>query len=133
MKQQLSKQRRKSRQLCKIVKNDCWTDDEIKSSGNDAQVQLNNMKIPYQLRCRSSMQCVRGKNPNFNIVALLKEENGLEEIIFFKFINESHTGNVELTNLNPCENDPILYTIGTSGTWTRSIDYVFFHSNGVCR
>ena len=47
MKQQLSKQRRKSRQLCKIVKNDCWSDDEIESSGNDAQVQLNNMQIPY--------------------------------------------------------------------------------------
>ena len=38
MKQQLSKQWRKSWQLCKIVKNDCWSDDEIESSGNDAQV-----------------------------------------------------------------------------------------------
>ena len=55
MKQQLSKQRRKSWQLCKIVKNDCWSDDEIESSDNDAQVQLNNMQIPYQLCCHSSM------------------------------------------------------------------------------
>jgi len=125
MKQQLSKQRRKSRQLCKVAKNDCWSDDEIESSGNDAQVQLNNMQIPYQLRCRSSMQCVRRKAPNFDIVSLLKEESGLEEIILCKVIDESHTGNVELTNLDPCENDPILYTIGTSGTWTHSIDDVF--------
>ena len=78
MKQQLSKKWRKSRQLCKIVKNDCWSDDEIVSSGNDAEVQLNNMQIPYQLRCRSSMQCVKEKSPNFDTVALLKEESGLE-------------------------------------------------------
>ena len=83
------------------------------------------MQIPYQLRCRSSMQCVRGKDPNFDTVSLLKEEIGLEEIILYKVIDESHTGNVELTNLDPCENDPILYTIGTSGTWTHSIDDVF--------
>ena len=125
MKQQLSKQQRKSRKLCKIAKNDCWGDDEIESSGNDAQVQLNNMQIPYQLRCRSSMKCVRGKVPNFDTVALLKEESGLEEIILCKVIDESHTGNVELTNLDPCENDPILHTIGTSGTWTHSIHDVF--------
>ena len=118
MKQKLSKQRRKSQKLCKIVKNDCWGDDEIESSGNDAQVQLNNIQIPYQLRYCSFMQCVRGKSPNFDTVALLKEESGLEEIILCKFIDESHTGNVESTNLDPCENDPILYTIGTSGTWT---------------
>lgn len=36
MKQQLSKKWRKSQQLCKIAKNDCWSDDEIESSGNDA-------------------------------------------------------------------------------------------------
>ena len=71
------------------------------------------------------MQCVRGKAPNFDTVALLKEESGLEEIILCKVIDESHTGNVELKNLDPCENDPIIYTIGTSGTWTRSIDDVF--------
>ena len=70
------------------------------------------------------MQCVRGKDPNFDIVSLLKEESGLEEIILYKVIDESHTENVELTNLDPCQNDPILYTIGTSGTWTRSIDDV---------
>ena len=96
MKQQLSKQRRKSQQLCKIVKNDCWSDDEIESSGNYAQVQLNNMQIPYQLHCRSSMQCVRGKSPNFDILSLLKEESGLEEIILYKVIVEFHIGNVEL-------------------------------------
>ena len=38
VKKKLSKQRRKSQQLCKIVKNDCWSDDEIESSCNDAQV-----------------------------------------------------------------------------------------------
>ena len=47
MKQQLSKQQRKSRKLCKIVKNYCWSDDEIESSGNDAQIQLNKMQIPF--------------------------------------------------------------------------------------
>ena len=26
--------------------------------------------------------------------------------------------------MDPCKNDPILYTIGTNGTWTRSIDEV---------
>ena len=124
MKQQLSIQRRKYWQLRKIAKNGCWSDDEIESSGNDAQVQLNNMQTPYQLRCRSSMQCVRGKAPNFDTAALLKEESGLEEIILYKVIDESHTVNVELTNLDPCKNDPILYTIGTNGTWTRSIDEV---------
>ena len=36
MKQQLSKQWRKSQQLCKVSKNDCWSDDEIESSCNDA-------------------------------------------------------------------------------------------------
>ena len=29
-----------------------------------------------------------------------------------------------MTNLDPCQNDPILYTISTSVTWTRSIDHV---------
>lgn len=71
------------------------------------------------------MQCVRGKYPNFDIVSLLKQENGLEEIILYKFIDDSHTRNVELTCLDPCGNDPILYTIGTSGRWTRSIDDIF--------
>ena len=36
MKQQLSKQWRKSRKLCKIVKNACCSDDEIEFNGNDA-------------------------------------------------------------------------------------------------
>ena len=55
MKQQLSKQWRKSWKICKIAQNDCWSDDAIDSSGNDAQVQLNNMQIPYHLHCHSSM------------------------------------------------------------------------------
>ena len=61
------------------------------------------------------MHFVRGKAPNFDIVALVKEESGLEEIILCKVIDESHTGNVELTNLDPCENDPILYTLVSHG------------------
>ena len=40
------------------------------------------------------MKCVRGKYPNFDIVSLLKEESGLEEIILCKVIDESHIGNV---------------------------------------
>ena len=108
-----------------MLKKYCWSDDEIECSGNDSQVQLDNMQIPYQLHCHSSMQCVRGKDPNFDIVSLLKEESCLEEIILCKVIDESHTGNVELKNLDTCENDPILNTIGTSGTWTCSIDDIF--------
>ena len=46
MKKQLSKQPRKSRQSCKIVKNDCWSNDEIEYSGNDDQVWINNTQIP---------------------------------------------------------------------------------------
>lgn len=79
------------------------------------------MQIPYQLRCLSSMLCVRGKAPNFDTVSLLKEKSGLEEIILYKVVDESHIGNVELTCFDPCGNDPILHTIGTSGTWKRSI------------
>ena len=30
-----------------------------------------------------------------------------------------------MTRLDPCGNDPILYTIGTSGTWIHSMDDVF--------
>ena len=71
------------------------------------------------------MLCVRGKDPNFDNVSLIKEENGLEDIILCKVIDESHTRNFELTCLDPCGNDPILYTIGTNGTWTDSIDDVF--------
>ena len=124
MKQQLSKQRRKSRKLCKIAKNDCWS-DEIEYSGNDDQVWFNNTQIPQQLHCHSSIQCVRGKYPNFDKVSLLTQENGLEEIILYRVIDESNTRNVELTCLDPFETDSILYTIGNSGTCTCSIDYVF--------
>lgn len=57
------------------------------------------------------MQCVRGKDPNFYIDSPLKEESGLEEIILYKVIDESHIGNEELTCFDTCGNDPILYTI----------------------
>ena len=48
MKQQLSIQWWKSQQLYRIAKNDCWSDD-VESSGNDVQVQLNNREMPYEL------------------------------------------------------------------------------------
>ena len=38
MKQQLSIQRRKSWKLCKIARNDCWSDDGIEFSGNNDKV-----------------------------------------------------------------------------------------------
>lgn len=57
-------------------------------------------------------------------VALLKRENGLEEIIIYKVIDESHIGNVELTFLDPCGNDLIIYIVGTSRTWKHSMDDV---------
>ena len=83
------------------------------------------MQIPYELCCRSSMQCVRRKAPNFDSVSLLKEESGLEEITLYKVIDESYTWNVELSCLDPCGNDSVLYNIGTNGIWTCSIDDVF--------
>ena len=43
MKQQLSTQRRKSQQLYRIAKNDCWSEDD------DDQIPPNHRKIPYQL------------------------------------------------------------------------------------
>ena len=30
----------------------------------------------------------------------------------------------ELTHLDPCGDDPILYTVGTNDTWTHSMDDV---------
>ena len=43
MKQQLSTQQRKSQQLYRIAKNDCWSKDD------DDQIQPNHREIPYQL------------------------------------------------------------------------------------
>ena len=74
IKQQLYKRKRNSRQLGKIVKKDCCSDDEIESNCNDAQVQLNNMQIPYQLRCHSSIQCVRGKHQTSILFPFLKKK-----------------------------------------------------------
>lgn len=83
----------------------------------------NVMEIPYQIWCCSFMQCVRGNVPNFDVVSLLK--GGLEEIISSKVIDESHTWNLELTCLDRCDNDPLLYNVGNSGMWTHGMDDVF--------
>jgi len=72
------------------------------------------------------MQLVKGNVPNFDTIALLKEENGLEEIIIFKVIDEYHKGNLALTCLDPCGNVPILYIVGTNGTWTHNLDDSLF-------
>jgi hypothetical protein len=72
------------------------------------------------------MQCVRGNVSNFDTISLPKGENGLEEIIICKVIDESHMGNLELTCLDPCSNDLILYTIDTNDTWIHSMDDVSF-------
>ena len=107
MKQQLSTQRRKSLQLYRIAKNDYWSDD------NDDLIQPNHREIPYQLRGRSTLQSVKGKEPNFDTIDILKGDNGSEEIIICKVIDESHSGNLELTRLDACGDDPILYIVGT--------------------
>jgi hypothetical protein len=46
------------------------------------------------------MKCVKENVPNFDTIDLLKGENGLEEIIIYKVISESHIGNLELTCFN---------------------------------
>lgn len=124
MKQQLAIQWQKSPILSKITKKGYWSDDEIESNGNDVHVQLNNTVKPYELQCHSSIRFIRGKAPMFDTITLLKGEKYLEEIIIYKVIDESHIGNVEFTCLDPCSNDPILCTVGTSGTWTNSMDDV---------
>ena len=118
MKQQLSTQWWNSQQLYRIAKNDCWSKDD-----ND-QIQPNHREIPYQLRGRSTLHSVKGKAPNLYIIPLLKGDNDSKEIIICKVIDESHSGNLELTRLDPYGDDPILYTIGTNDTWTHSIDDV---------
>ena len=70
------------------------------------------------------MQYVNGKTSNFDTFSLLKGENGLEVIIIFKVIDDSQTGNVELTILDSFGDDPILYTISTNDTWTHTMDGV---------
>ena len=85
----MSIQWQKSHKLYKIAKNDCWSDDDI-SSGNDVDNQPSEMEIPYQLRGHSALQYVKGKAPNFDLVSLLKGENGLEQIIICKVIDEPY-------------------------------------------
>ena len=70
MKQQLSTQRRKSQQLYRTAKNDFWSEDD------DDQIQPNHREIPYQLQGHSNMQSVKGKEPNFDTIALFKGDNG---------------------------------------------------------
>ena len=70
MKQQFSTQWRKSQQLYRIAKNDCWSEDD------DDQIQPNHREIPYQLRVLSTLQSIKGKEPNFDTNALLKGDNG---------------------------------------------------------
>jgi len=51
----------------------------------------------------------------------LKGENCLEEIIICIVIDEARTINLELTCLDPCGNDPIMYTVGTNDGCTHSV------------
>ena len=118
MRKQLFTQQWKAQKLYRIAKNDCWREDD------DDQIQPNHREIPYQLRGRSTLQSVKGKEPNFDTISLLKGDNGSEEIIICKVIDESHTINLELTRLDPCGDDPILYIVGTNDTWTHSMDDV---------
>ena len=71
MKQQLSIQWQKSWKLYRLEKIDCWSDDDV-SNGNDVENQPNDREIPYQLRGHLTLQYVKGKVPNSDIVALLK-------------------------------------------------------------
>jgi hypothetical protein len=98
-----------------LLKKYCWSENDT-SSNNDVQLQYNDSEIPFQLHCHSSMQCVRGNVLKFDIVSLLKRENGLEEIIICKVIDESHMRNLELTCLGTCGNDPVLYIVCTNDT-----------------
>ena len=70
------------------------------------------------------MQYVKGKEPKFDTISLLKGDNGLEETIICKVIYESHSRNLELTCLDLCRDDPIIYTIGTNDIWTHSMEDV---------
>ena len=115
---EMSTQQRKAQQLHRIAKNDCWIEDD------DDQIQPKHREIPYQLWGCSTLQSVKGKEPNFDTIALLKGDIGSEEIRICKVIDESHSGNLELTRLDPCGDDPILYTIGTNDTWTHTMDDV---------
>ena len=80
----------KSYKLYRLVKTNCLSSDDV-SNGNDVENQPNDREIPYQLLGRSTVQYVKGKAPNIDTIALLKRENGLEEIIICKVIDESHT------------------------------------------
>ena len=123
MKQRLSIQPQKSWKLYILAKTYCCSDDDV-SNGNDVENQSNDREIPHQIWGRSTLQYVKGKTPNFDTISLLKGENGLEEIIICKVIDESHIWNVELTTLDPCGDDPILYTFSTNDIWTHTMDDV---------
>ena len=84
----MSIQRQKSWKLYRLAKTDCWSDNDV-SGGNDVENQPNDREIPYQLWGCSTLQYVKGKDPNFDTIALLKGENGLEEIVICKVIDES--------------------------------------------
>lgn len=71
------------------------------------------------------MQFIKGTVPNFDIVALLKEETSLKEMILYKIIDEYHMGNLELTCLNPYGNDLILYIVCTNYTQAHFMHDVF--------
>ena len=103
--------------LYRLAKTNCWSDDDVENQPNDRE-------IPYKLWGRSTLQYLKGKAPNFDTIALLKGDNGWEEIIICKFINESHTKNIELTTLVPCGDGPILSTASTNDTWTHTMDDV---------
>ena len=77
MKQQLSIQWQKSRKLYRLAKTDCWSDDDIASS-NDVENQPNDKEITCQLWGHSNLQYVKGKDPNFDTISLLKGGNGLK-------------------------------------------------------
>lgn len=68
---------------------------------------------------------MRGNVPNFDIVSLLKGENVIEDIDISKVIDESQTWVLDLTYLDHCGNDPIIYIAGTNDMWTHNIHYVF--------
>ena len=84
MKQQLYMQIRKSQQLSRISKSDCWIDGELESNGNGVHFHPNKREMLYELHIHSSMQCVRCSVLDFGIVSLHRREDYLEEIIILQ-------------------------------------------------
>ena len=66
-----------SHRLYWLAKYNCWSDDDV-SNNNDVENQPNDMEIPYGLRGCSNLRYVKGKDPNFDTIAILKGENYLE-------------------------------------------------------